>query len=99
LRNIEAVARDAAEYSRRKEELIQYMKWSTGERTLKVYEHLRRDFRFSEQLAGIHKTMQGREREFAKRHAKAVSGEPPVGQETVGKSPELAYLLGEDESD
>lgn len=99
LRNIEAVARDAAEYSRRKEELIQYMKWSTGERTLKVYEHLRRDFRFSEQLAGIHKTMQGREREFTKRHAKAVSGEPPVGQETVGKSPELAYLLGEDEGD
>ena len=99
LRNIEATARDAAELSRRKEELIQYMKWSTGERTLKVYEHLRRDFRFSEQLAGIHKTMQGRERTFATRQGKPVSGEPPAGQETVGTSPELAYFLGEDEGD
>src|SRR2546426_264421 len=37
LRNIEATARDAGELSRRKEELVQYMRWSTGERTLKVY--------------------------------------------------------------
>ena len=99
LRNIEATARDTAELSRRKEELIQYMKWRTGERTLKVYEHLRRAFRFSEQLAGIHKTMQRREQAFATRHAKPVSGEPPPGQETAGASPELAYLLGEDEVD
>lgn len=99
LRNIEATARDAAELSRRKEELIQYMKWRTGERTLKVYEHLRRDFRFSERLAGIHKTMQGRERAFATRNGKPVSGKPPARQETVGTSLELAYLLGEDEGD
>jgi integrase len=99
LRNIEATARDAAELSRRREELIQYMKWATGERTLKVYEHLRRDFRFSEQLAGIHKTMQGRERTFATRNVKPISGDAPTGQETVGMSSDLAYLLGEDEGD
>jgi hypothetical protein len=75
------------------------MKWRTGERTLKVYEHLRRDFRFSEQLAGIHRTMQGRERTFATRQGKPASGEPPTRQETAGTSPELAYLLGEDEGD
>jgi site-specific recombinase XerD len=99
LRNIEVTANDGAAYARRKQELIQYMKWSTGERTLKVSEHLRRAFRFSEQLAGIHKTMQGRERTFATKHKKMVSGEPPTGQETAGMSPELAYLLGEDEGD
>jgi hypothetical protein len=95
LRNIEATAEDAAELSRRKEELIQYMKWSTGDRTLKVYEHLRRDFRFSAQLAGIHKAMQGRERAFARKQVEPVSAEPAASRE--GMSPELAYLLGEDE--
>ena len=82
LRTIEATARDAADLSRRKEELIQYMKWATGERTLKVYEHLRRDFRFSEQLAGIYKTMQARERAFASGHVRSVSGDVSTEQQT-----------------
>jgi len=100
LRNIESTAKDAAEIGTRKEELIQYMRWRTGERTLKVYEHLRRDLRFAEQLAAIHETMQRRERAFA-RHSTAapLAGEFPVGREVTGMSQELAYLLGEDEGD
>ena len=100
LRNIESTAKDAAEISRRKEELIQYMKWRTGERTLKVYEHLQRDVRFSEQLAVIHETMQRRERAFARDSTKKpLHCEVPVGRETAKMSQELAYLLGEDEGD
>ena len=100
LRNIESTAKDAAEIATRKEELIRYMRWRTGERTLNVYEHLRRDLRFSEQLAAIHKAMQRRERAFA-RHSTSTSlaGEFPVGREVTGMSQELAYLLGEDEGD
>jgi site-specific recombinase XerD len=51
LRHIEKEAKDEAELKRKKQELIEYMKWRTGERTLQVYEHLQREERFPEKLA------------------------------------------------
>ena len=46
LRNIEAQCHDEGELQRRKSELVQYMGWRSGERTMRVYEHLQRRERF-----------------------------------------------------
>jgi site-specific recombinase XerD len=68
LRNIEQVAKNDGDRERRKQELIRYMSWKTGEKTLKAYEHLRREEEFvTGTLPGIHAAMKRRERESAKR--------------------------------
>jgi hypothetical protein len=52
---------------RRKMELVQYMNWTTAERTLKAYEHVVRDSNFVEStLNPIHKAMNRREQEIQK---------------------------------
>ena len=43
LRFIERSANGEGDLARRKQELIQYMSWASGERTLAAYEHVRRD--------------------------------------------------------
>ena len=58
LRNIEATASDEQDQARRKEELIQYMKWRSGEKMLHAYEHVDRETRFiAKTLPAIHAEM------------------------------------------
>jgi site-specific recombinase XerD len=67
LRTIERTSKNEAEVIRRKAELIEYMAWSTGERTLKAYEHVVRGGDFIEKtLNHIHKEMRKREHQSTK---------------------------------
>ena len=98
LRHVERGARDDAALARRKQELIQYMAWRSGEQTLRAYEHLERSDSFQRRLRAIHQTMRRRERLAARptpgRRAPAAD-EPG----SPGVSGDLAYLLGEDDDD
>lgn len=51
LRHVERGARDEAALARRKQELIQYMAWRSGDQTLRAYEHLERSDSFQRQLS------------------------------------------------
>ncbi len=98
LRHIERQARDDAEMNRKKQELIEYMKWRSGERTLRVYEHLQRQERFLEKLAAIHRQMKKREAAFATKRGPWSPRDPHDSNTTAaGISAELAFLLGEDD--
>jgi site-specific recombinase XerD len=97
LRNIDGTARDEAERVRRRQELIQYMAWRSGERTLQAYDHVQRKADFEVRLQGIHDEMKKRER-------KAVVDGAALGVQAVSKIAaaectvnELAFLLGEDD--
>jgi site-specific recombinase XerD len=96
LRHIESVAKTEAELCRHKEELIQYMAWRSGERTLKAYEHVQRGASFARRLRKIHETMHRRERRPNQQTAVASSSEPV---ESAVLDQDLAYLLGEDDDD
>ena len=61
LRTIERTSKSDAELRRKKEELIQYMAWRSGERTLRAYEHVQRVDDFAATLNSIHRSMQRRE--------------------------------------
>ena len=63
LRNIEANATTEADLRRKKEELIQYMAWKTGERTLAAYEHVQRREHFLDTLTSIHHKMELRSKQ------------------------------------
>jgi integrase len=98
LRHVERGARDDAALARRKQELIQYMAWRSGEQTLRAYEHLERSDSFQRRLHAIHQTMRRRERLTARpigrpRVMSSGEGRP------VGMRGDLAYLLGEDDDD
>ena len=98
LRHVERGACDEAALARRKQELIQYMAWRSGEQTLRAYEHLERSDSFHRRLRIIHQTMHRRERLAARptaqpRKMASDSGHP------VSVSGDLAYLLGEDDDD
>jgi integrase len=99
LRHVERGARDDAALARRKQELIQYMAWRSGEQTLRAYEHLERSDSFQRRLRAIHQTMRRRERDAARpAPARAVSSDGEHGRpQRVGG--DLAYLLGEDDDD
>jgi integrase len=95
LRNIELIAKSDGDRERRKQELIKYMSWKTGEKTLKAYEHLRREEEFvANTLPAIHAAMKRREQESAKRplldsmHQAALAAHPLPNDE------ELATLTG-----
>lgn len=58
LRNIEATAAGEQDQRRRKEELIRYMKWRSGEKMLRAYEHVDRETQFiTKTLPAIHSEM------------------------------------------
>src|SRR5260370_37438066 len=58
LRNIEATASGEQDQARRKEELIRYMKWRSGEKMLHAYEHVDRETLFiTKTLPAIHAEM------------------------------------------
>ena len=94
LRNIEAQCHDEGELQRRKSELLQYMGWRSGERTMRVYEHLQRRERFLVQLNHIHREMGKRERKY--RNAVSSPAQPTI---QIQAARELAFLLGEDNDD
>jgi hypothetical protein len=100
LKTIEVVSKDEAELIRRKEELIQYMAWSSGERTLRAYEHIRREERFAVTMQSIHKRMQSRERNFAT-HLESLPATTDVlgGSKSSRSTSELLFVLGEDDDD
>jgi hypothetical protein len=98
LRNIEDTASDDGELNRRKQELIQYMSWRSGERTMKAYEHIERGASFGSRLQAIHQSMRRRELE-AERQAK---DSPQFTRRRAPAEPipldgDLAFLLGEDD--
>jgi hypothetical protein len=95
LRHIERIATSEGELARRKQELIQYMAWRSGERTLKAYEHVQRGDSFARRLRLIHNSMQRREREAGKVVGKAT----PVETDTTVLDDDLAFLMGEDNDD
>jgi integrase len=63
LRNIETTASGEQDQARRKEELIRYMKWRSGEKMLHAYEHVDCETRFiTKMLPAIHADMKRLER-------------------------------------
>jgi hypothetical protein len=100
LRHLERGARYEAALARRKQELIEYMAWRSGDQTLRAYEHFERSDSFQRRLQAIHQTMRRREREAARpaAPARAVSSDGEHGRpQRLGR--DLAYLLGEDDDD
>lgn len=98
LRHVERGARDEAALARRKQELIQYMAWRSGEQTLRAYEHVERSESFQRRLRSIHQTMRRRER-LAARPAAPRDGVSSPSVNAAYLSGDLAYLLGEDHDD
>jgi site-specific recombinase XerD len=96
LRQIERAAKSEADLARRKQELIQYMAWRSGERTLKAYEHVQRGDSFARHLRSIHIAMHRRERQSGKQSAVQPLQSPA---EMVVFDQDLAFLLGEDHDD
>lgn len=95
LRNIEQVSKSEGERQRRKQELIKYMSWKTGEETLKAYEHLRREEEFiTSTLPGIHAAMQRRERESAKKQLSDSAHQTAPTPPSVRYDEEFATLTG-----
>ena len=98
LRHVERSARDEGALARRKQELIQYMAWRSGEQTLRAYEHVERSESFQRRLRAIHQTMRRRERVAVGPAARPRARSSDDGH-PVGVSGDLAYLLGEDDDD
>jgi len=94
LRNIEAAATDEVDLRRKKLELIEYMKWRTGDRTLKVYEHLSREHNFLKRLNSIHGEMARRASRFNSRRSMSPNAPPTV---LSRMDEDLAFVLGEDD--
>lgn len=100
LRNIDRTCKDEASRARRRQELIQYMSWSSGERTLRSYDHIRREANFHSRLEIIHKEMRRRERRSPA--PSSASSPPSIQAATAGaerSNQDLAFLLGEDDDD
>jgi site-specific recombinase XerD len=97
LRHVERGARNEAALARRKQELIQYMAWRSGEQTLRAYEHVERSHSFQRRLRMIHQTMQRRERLAARSPAPAGAGSDTAQNRPQPIPGDLAYLLGEDD--
>lgn len=87
LRHLEEGEPTEAELARRKQELIQYMGWHSGERTLKAYEHVQRTESFARRLSAIHEAMRQRERQAA---AATASPARHCGHESASTDRELS---------
>jgi hypothetical protein len=100
LRNIDRTSRDEASRTRRRQELIRYMAWNSGERTLRSYDHLQREADFHVRLGVIHKEMRRRER---RSQAPGTASSPQsIAAATAAverSNQDLAFLLGEDDDD
>ena len=95
MRNIEQVSKSEGERQRRKQELFKYMSWKTGEKTLKAYEHLRREEEFiTSTLPGIHAAMERRERESAKKQLSDSAHQTAPATPSVPYDEEFATLTG-----
>lgn len=99
LRHLERGARDEGVLARRKQELIEYMSWRSGEQTLRAYEHIERSDSFQRRLSAIHRTMRHRERTAAHRAAPSRAASSDTERGSVRGRGDLAYLLGEDDDD
>jgi hypothetical protein len=99
LRNIDRTSKDEASRARRRQELIRYMAWNSGERTLHAYDHLQRETDFHSRLKVIHKEMRRRERQ-SHTPGTASSVQSIASAAAVERSDQdLAFLLGEDDDD
>lgn len=100
LRSIDRTSKDEATRARRRQELIRYMAWNSGERTLRSYDHLQREADFHARLGVIHKEMRRRER---RSQAPGTASSPQsidAATAAVERSnQDLAFLLGEDDDD
>lgn len=94
LRHIENCAKTEAELLRRKQELIQYMAWRSGERTLRAYEHVQRAGSFARGMEAIHRAMRRREREALESH-ETIKDTP----QTAELDQDLTFFLGDDNDD
>jgi integrase len=95
LRSIEATASGEQDQRRRKEELIQYMKWRSGEKMLNAYEHVDRETRFiTKTLPAIHAEMKRLEQTVVTEGSLIVI--PDTFQPARGLSidPDIALLTG-----
>jgi integrase len=100
LRNIDRTAKDEASRSRCRQELIRYMAWNSGERTLRSYDHLQREVDFQSRLQTIHKEMRRRERNSLAPGIFSGSQSTAYATAIAERSNEdLAFLLGEDDDD
>jgi hypothetical protein len=71
------------------------MSWKTGDKTLKAYEHLRREEEFiTSTLPGIHEAMRRREQEFAKGPVPDPSHQTAPAANSVPYDEEFATLTG-----
>ncbi len=95
LRHIENSARSEAELLRRKQELIQYMAWRSGERTLQAYEHVQRAGSFARSMRSIHGAMRRRERDAPE----VLQAQERVHQTAASLDRDLTFFLGEDHDD
>ncbi len=91
LRHIEETATDDADLARHKQELIQYMAWRSGERTMNAYEHVQRGRSFAVRMHAIHREMEKRAA-----HELARGGTVPVSATAPSTNHELAFLLGDE---
>lgn len=95
LRNIERISKSEGELRRRKAELIQYMSWKTGEKTLEAYEHLEREEAFlTTTLPAIHAAMKQREQESARSPQLLLSQQFLPTADSAQCDEELAILTG-----
>jgi site-specific recombinase XerD len=103
IKTIETVSKGKGEQERRKEELMHYMAWRSGEKTLKIYEHVCRADSFQKTIVDIHNEMHRQETDYAKRAAtkkgntnKTEKLETPSFSSS-SLSTDLAFILGEDD--
>lgn len=96
LRNIDRTSKDEASRTRRRQELIRYMAWNSGERTLRAYDHSHREVDFQNHLRLIHREMMRRERQHPLNDS-VPSASSIVAAERSNE--DLAFLLGEDDDD
>ena len=100
LRNIDRTSKDEASRARRRQELIRYMAWNSGERTLRSYDHLQREADFHNRLGIIHREMRRRERRSqAPGAALSPQSITAVTAAVERSNQDLAFLLGEDDDD
>ncbi len=97
IRHMEQAAKGEADLARHRQELIQYMAWRSGERTMKAYEHVQREHSFSVRMHAIHREMERRERHTTSELAQG--GKTPIDPPNAAVDHDLAFLLGDDNDD
>jgi len=97
LRHIEEIAASEADLARHKQELIEYMAWRSGERTMNAYEHVQRGRSFALRMQAIHREMEKREHQTSQEVAPG--GKVSRSASSPSINHELAFLLGEEHDD